>query len=107
MECKLYQFILSDKFKLKLGQTGFIEIDKAKAMCNIKTNMNSRVVEYFDKSFYNVNKILLDNEGFEIDYRFKLGRYNRAVGIAYTIKDNCEYEYIYEGLRVYRKEIQK
>ena len=107
METALYQFILSDKFKLKLGQTGFIEIDKAKAMCNIKTNMNSRVVEYFDKSFYNVNKILLDNEGFEIDYRFKLGRYNRAVGIAYAIKDNCEYEYIYEGLRVYRKEIQK
>ena len=54
-----------------------------------------------------VNKILLDNEGFEIDYKFKLGRYNRAVGIAYSIKDNCEYEYVYEGLRVYRKEIQK
>ena len=106
-ETALYQFILSDKFKLRLGQTGFIEIEKIKGMCNIKTNINSRVVEYFDKAFYNVNKILLDNEGYEIDYKFKLGRYNRAVGIAYSIKDNCEYEYVYEGLRVYRKEIKK
>ena len=60
-----------------------------------------------NEAFYNVNKILLDNEGYEIDYKFKLGRYNRAVGIAYSIKDNCEYEYVYEGLRVYRKEIKK
>jgi len=106
-ETALYQFLLSDKFKLKLGQVGYIEMDKLKGMCNIKTDINNRLVETFNKAFYNVNKILLDNEGYEIDYRFKLGRYNRAVGIAYSIKDNCEYEYVYEGLRVYRKEIQK
>ena len=106
-ETALYQFLLSDKFKLKLGQVGYIEMDKLKGMCNIKTDVNNRLVETFNKAFYNVNKILLDNEGYEIDYKFKLGRYNRAVGIAYAIKDNCEYEYVYEGLRVYRKEIQK
>ena len=106
-ETALYQFLLSDKFKLKLGQVGYIEMDKLKGMCNIKTDVNNRLVETFDKAFYNVNKILLDNEGYEIDYKFKLGRYKRAVGIAYAIKDNCEYEYVYEGLRVYRNEIQK
>ena len=106
-ETALYQFLLSDKFKLKLGQVGYIEMDKLKGMCNIKTDVNNRLVETFNKAFYNVNKILLDNEGYEIDYKFKLGRYNRAVGIAYSIKDNCEYEYVYEGLRVYRKEIKK
>ena len=106
-ETALYQFLLSDKFKLKLGQVGYIEMDKLKGMCNIKTDVNNRLVETFNKAFYNINKILLDNEGYEIDYKFKLGRYNRAVGIAYAIKDNCEYEYVYEGLRVYRKEIQK
>jgi len=106
-ETALYQFILSESFKLKLHKVGFIDIDKLKCMCNIKNKENARVVNMINEAFYNVNKILLDNEGYEIDYKFKLGRYNRAVGIAYAIKDNCEYEYIYEGLRVYRKEIQK
>ena len=106
-ETALYQFILSESFKLKLHKIGFIDIDKLKGMCNIKNKENARVVNMINEAFYNVNKILLDNEGYEIDYRFKLGRYNRAVGIAYSIKDNCEYEYVYEGLRVYRKEIQK
>lgn len=104
-ETALYQFILSESFKLKLHKVGFIDIDKLKCMCNIKNKENARVVNMINEAFYNVNKILLDNEGYEIDYKFKLGRYNRAVGIAYAIKDNCEYEYIYEGLRVYRKEI--
>ena len=106
-ETTLYQFILSESFKLKLHKVGFIDIDKLKGMCNIKNKENARVVNMINEAFYNVNKILLDNEGYEIDYKFKLGRYNRAVGIAYAIKDNCEYEYVYEGLRVYRKEIQK
>ena len=106
-ETALYQFILSESFKLKLHKVGFIDIDKLKGMCNIKNKENARVVNMINEAFYNVNKILLDNEGYEIDYKFKLGRYNRAVGIAYAIKDNCEYEYVYEGLRVYRKEIQK
>ena len=106
-ETALYQFILSESFKLKLHKVGFIDIDKLKGMCNIKNKENARVVNMINEVFYNINKVLLDNEGFEIDYKFKLGRYNRAVGIAYAIKDNCEYEYVYEGLRVYRKEIQK
>ena len=106
-ETALYQFILSESFKLKLHKVGFIDIDKLKGMCNIKNKENARVVNMINEAFYNVNKILLDNEGYEIDYKFKLGRYNRAVGIAYSIKDNCEYEYVYEGLRVYRKEIKK
>ncbi len=106
-ETTLYQFILSESFKLKLHKVGFIDIDKLKGMCNIKNKENARVVNMINEAFYNVNKILLDNEGYEIDYKFKLGRYNRTVGIAYAIKDNCEYEYVYEGLRVYRKEIQK
>ena len=106
-ETALYQFILSESFKLKLHKVGFIDIDKLKGMCNIKNKENARVVNMINEAFYNVNKVLLDNEGYEIDYKFKLGRYNRAVGIAYAIKDNCEYEYVYEGLRVYRKEIQK
>ena len=106
-ETALYQFILSEAFKLKLHKVGFIDIDKLKGMCNIKNKENARVVNMINEAFYNVNKILLDNEGYEVDYKFKLGRYNRAVGIAYAIKDNCEYEYVYEGLRVYRKEIQK
>lgn len=106
-ETALYQFILSEAFKLKLHKVGFVDIDKLKGMCNIKNKENARVVNMINEAFYNVNKILLDNEGYEVDYRFKLGRYNRAVGVAYAIKDNYEYEYVYEGLRVYRKEIQK
>lgn len=106
-ETALYQFILSEAFKLKLHKVGFIDIDKLKGMCNIKNKENARVVNMINEAFYNVNKILLDNNGYEIDYKFKLGRYNRAVGVAYAIKDNYEYEYVYEGLRVYRKEIQK
>lgn len=106
-ETALYQFILSEAFKLKLHKVGFIDIDKLNGMCNIKNKENARVVNMINEAFCNVNKILLDNEGYEIDYKFKLGRYNRAVGIAYAIKDNCEYEYVYEGLRVYRKEVQK
>jgi hypothetical protein len=34
-------------------------------MCNIKTDVNNRLVETFDKAFYNINKILTGEKSME------------------------------------------
>lgn len=50
-ETALYQFILSESFKLKLHKVGFIDIDKLKCMCNIKNKENARVVNMINEAF--------------------------------------------------------